>query len=1845
MAEGNVDLTTLVLKVQTDAAKAAEDIKRLTAEVERLKNSANKNTSELNKQTTSLNKTASSATSAASAVRKLDAEKNRLSGSTRGAAGALNKFNGSTMDAVRGVGMLRGALAAVGVGLLIGKITELSKSLIDMASQFQMLDVRMRGVFGGDAIAAEGAGKWLQKFIIETPFQLKDAQQAFIQFKAFGIDPMGGAMQAVADMAARLGGSQETLERITLALGKAFLKNKMQGYELRQMHMAGVPAAELLAESMGVAESKIAGMARAGQIGRKEIEGLIVAMGNLASGQALALVRTFGGAMSNLKDYVAIFAREFGLTSGLLDELARSILIVSSAITGATKDKSAETWGKSAAAAMKDFNNALEKILSDSKLKEIGDRAMMAFGAITDGIEQILPQLPALVDAFISFTKILGQLIPYLDEFGRLAALYFGATIIGGAIGRFSALGGAAAAAGGGIVGLGATLKSAIPILSAAAVAGVALAMAFDQMYQAEAKYATIRSVRGGISDELAFTQGMQAQFGSAREGIAALSGQYWQSITGQEETVQGSTPVPIGKLLEWARAQQTAGKATKEVELALKYMNIELGKAHRATELATRDAGALAQKKREEEAAAEALRREAEERGLAAEEAAEEALKLREKAIKKLQEERKVLENLYKWSSGLHVDIPVSFTYGSSIGGSSSITPGYEADNQQLIGFNDAAILHNYKAMNEAAERFKAEEIARMEELGKKHRDQNDDRHKQRYKYLLAELDQDIENIDKVEGAQKKADEKAAARALREQEKAIHHQAILWGKMFDSVVDNFMDMLINGFSSEGVKNALNDLISGVGSTFADELKKTLGEAMASGDWGAFSFGDADSKKDGFQLSSGLAEMGIAIGAGIMQAGIKEQSAGQAAMGGAITGAAMGAQSGGGWIGAIIGAVAGGAFGYSSVDPEGAREWLDPGYSVAGVDLGRITDPLGLFNPTENPTTTFSTNLSGGLVDTSNQGSTPETRQVFLQEVLSLQRHMGETFREVLMTFGDAALFDLTTPFQGLAATTSDLSMEQVLAQLGEVTLPEIFQENFAAAFQTGLTNLGLTADAIDQLGEDLANLPLEDRLTALMTVVSALRSINDLSEIDPMAEIGMDSVEIFDRFMADATDQVALLSAGWEGMDLAQRAGELLKIGETWAAVLANATQALRALDQMQKQINATFDNAIESIRMNEMTTGQRRDYLTGQIDAGMADLRAADSPEEIQAAVDDVYKYIQMLAQVLAEGYAAAERILTTVESMTDSILTVDPMRMATITPYQSYRDQMGGYGSEVGLLANTIWNPDSDITEVAASVQRISEIWQAALASTVELLRAAEQARTQINQLFDNAILTANMNRMNPAQLQAFNQQRIDAARAVLADPTSQPAELQAAAATYTELLMAQAAAVAAANESILASVELFAELAEVNPLEDFAQSSTDAFQEFMDSSTASVDELMSGFDGLTLTEQANRLTQIGDIWRSVLDNTMQMLQAIDQAQRAMNQNYDNARENLAMGGMDFNEQQSYLRDQIAAADQRLHDPNISLEEAQAASDDLFRYIQMLQQLFETQGDRGMYEVGANGQTYADIIMDLLNQGQAESNRIFDNLRQDVVDNFATFQESLGVAATAIDALGTAAENADPWGDIIELLTAGRDDANAALDKYSSELIRVLQALSLQIRDATIGVEDIADVWVNDVAAAIIAMMEAAQIEANDRIVEVRQGVLDALEAFRLAVLAARDALDLPTIGNPIDPIDEDPGGGGGGGGGGNDGAHHWDWEDLRDSDEWDDTYGDMGKSANANYVATMRQAAQIMAAYTQKPPVVNVEISGSIATLKPYIRAIVSEMMPSKIPPRPVSGGLS
>lgn len=223
-----------------------------------------------------------------------------LRGDMRRAEAVVNSSLGGMRRQFDGfAGQMRGLRS-----LVIGSgLTLLGGQALGVMSNFEQLEIRLNGVMGS-AAEGERAFAWIKDFAANTPYQVDQVADAFVRLKAFGLDPMDGTMQALADTAARLGGDFQTTEGIILAVGQAWAKGKLQGEEILQMVERGVPVWDALANVTGKSGDELQALSEKGALGRDVIAALVDELGRMNAGASADLMASLSGGYSNLVDNV-----------------------------------------------------------------------------------------------------------------------------------------------------------------------------------------------------------------------------------------------------------------------------------------------------------------------------------------------------------------------------------------------------------------------------------------------------------------------------------------------------------------------------------------------------------------------------------------------------------------------------------------------------------------------------------------------------------------------------------------------------------------------------------------------------------------------------------------------------------------------------------------------------------------------------------------------------------------------------------------------------------------------------------------------------------------------------------------------------------------------------------------------------------------------------------------------------------------------------------------------------------------------------------------------------------------------------------------------------------------------------------------------------------------------------------------------------------------------------------------------------------------------------------------------------------------------------------------------------
>ncbi|MCK9621989.1 MAG: tape measure protein [Methylobacter sp.] len=218
-------------------------------------------------------------------------EIDKITASTK-SAGAASK------EASREFAAMAKTLKKMFAGITIATIT---KDILDTNRAMESLRAQLKAL-SGSAAEAQRTFQFISKFAKDTPYEISGLTKTFIMLQNFGINPTAKTMEAITNQASKLGASQETLTGITLALGQAYSKGRLQAEEMNQLTERGVPIMKLLAEVTGKSGAALQDMAQKGEITRDVIDKLIVKMGELASGSNAAAMDTLNGKISNLSD-------------------------------------------------------------------------------------------------------------------------------------------------------------------------------------------------------------------------------------------------------------------------------------------------------------------------------------------------------------------------------------------------------------------------------------------------------------------------------------------------------------------------------------------------------------------------------------------------------------------------------------------------------------------------------------------------------------------------------------------------------------------------------------------------------------------------------------------------------------------------------------------------------------------------------------------------------------------------------------------------------------------------------------------------------------------------------------------------------------------------------------------------------------------------------------------------------------------------------------------------------------------------------------------------------------------------------------------------------------------------------------------------------------------------------------------------------------------------------------------------------------------------------------------------------------------------------------------------------
>ena len=370
----------------------------------------------------------------AKAAERAAKEQEKLARENRGVGQSAGEATGP-VDRLQST--IRRLIAGAAGFLTLRKLKDTLVDILTTGDRFDRLGQQLGVVFGGFEAGQAALGRF-REIARDVPNSLEEVVQAGIRLKTLGLDPLDGSLEAVLNQTAALGGEQETLRRISLALGQAWAKQKLQAQEINQLVEAGVPVYELLAQATGKNVAQVRQLAAEGKLGANAVRDLIGAMAEANEGAAKQGANTLSALWTKLKD-VVVEAYDKIADAGALESVKQVIRDVRDRIEELSARGDLTRWAESIGAAITStvgfLRTAADAFLSlattvvgvvdrirNSFLAEAIGEVASAVGRMAGFVGQGLSGLNSLVQRLLGIKQPAEEAATALDDVNRALA-------------------------------------------------------------------------------------------------------------------------------------------------------------------------------------------------------------------------------------------------------------------------------------------------------------------------------------------------------------------------------------------------------------------------------------------------------------------------------------------------------------------------------------------------------------------------------------------------------------------------------------------------------------------------------------------------------------------------------------------------------------------------------------------------------------------------------------------------------------------------------------------------------------------------------------------------------------------------------------------------------------------------------------------------------------------------------------------------------------------------------------------------------------------------------------------------------------------------------------------------------------------------------------------------------------------------------------------------------------------------------------------------------------------------------------------------------------------------------
>jgi tape measure domain-containing protein len=232
----------------------------------------------------------------------------RASGALREAFGKIEGSNSKMVSALKaGTVVVVGAMTALG-----GYIAKTGVEYDAMAEQSLTAWTSILG----SQNKAKDTLEQLQIMGAKTPFEFEglDKSAKLLEMAGFNGKDLFTTMTKVGDAVSAIGGNDEVLQGVSMALFQISTKGKISAQEMNQLAERGIPAWQMLADGMHLSVQQVMKLSEKGKLFAKDALPLIIdGMGNKFKGAMDKQSQSYNGLISTMKD-------DFKMISGELSK-------------------------------------------------------------------------------------------------------------------------------------------------------------------------------------------------------------------------------------------------------------------------------------------------------------------------------------------------------------------------------------------------------------------------------------------------------------------------------------------------------------------------------------------------------------------------------------------------------------------------------------------------------------------------------------------------------------------------------------------------------------------------------------------------------------------------------------------------------------------------------------------------------------------------------------------------------------------------------------------------------------------------------------------------------------------------------------------------------------------------------------------------------------------------------------------------------------------------------------------------------------------------------------------------------------------------------------------------------------------------------------------------------------------------------------------------------------------------------------------------------------------------------------------------------------------------------------